>query len=77
MAGLLKLVLAKAKERNASYAAPLSEFRLDMGLPIWRYQIDDVVLEKRSLPSHTGKIQSILPTACFPMPASLKSDCGR
>src|SRR6516164_161760 len=25
----------------------LSEFRLDMGLPIWRYQIDDVVVEKR------------------------------
>ena len=48
----------------------LSEFRLDMGLPIWRYQIDDVVVEKRlylpyrqntvhityRLLSHAGKV---------------------
>lgn len=25
----------------------LKEFRLEMGLPIWRYEIDDIVLEKR------------------------------
>ncbi|HEX9271394.1 MAG TPA: amylo-alpha-1,6-glucosidase [Candidatus Binatia bacterium] len=61
----------QSQERNASYAAPLSEFRLDMGLPIWRYQIDDVVLEKRlclpyrqntvhityRLLSHAGKLE--------------------
>jgi predicted glycogen debranching enzyme len=48
-----------------------SEFRLDMGLPIWRYQIDDVVVEKRlylpyrqntvhityRLLSHAGKVE--------------------
>ena len=26
---------------------PLVEFRLEMGLPIWRYQLDELVLEKR------------------------------
>jgi len=32
---------------GAERFATLSEFRLDMGLPVWRYQIDDLVLEKR------------------------------
>jgi predicted glycogen debranching enzyme len=60
------------RERNETRAAPplLTEFRLDMGLPIWRYQIGDVVLEKRlclpyrqntvhltyRLLSHSGKV---------------------
>lgn len=28
---------------------PLAEFRLEAGLPVWRYKIDDLVLEKRLL----------------------------
>ena len=62
----------QSQEQNASHAATsvLSEFRLDMGLPIWRYEIDDVVVEKRlylpyrqntvhityRLLSHAGKV---------------------
>lgn len=30
----------------------LHEFRLDLGLPIWRYQVDGIVLEKRVLLPH-------------------------
>lgn len=30
----------------------LTEFRLDAGLPVWRYQIDRIVLEKRIFMSH-------------------------
>jgi predicted glycogen debranching enzyme len=39
----------QSQAQNGSTATPpmLSEFRLDMGLPIWRYQIDNVVVEKR------------------------------
>ncbi|HXV80395.1 MAG TPA: amylo-alpha-1,6-glucosidase, partial [Candidatus Binatia bacterium] len=60
------------RQPNESSAVPqvLTEFRLEMGLPTWRYQIDDVVLEKRlclpyrqntvhvsyRLLSHTGKV---------------------
>ena len=36
----------------------LSEFRLEMGLPIWRYQIGDLVLEKRlHLPYRQNTVQ--------------------
>ena len=30
----------------------LSEFRLDMGLPVWRYEVDGITLEKRLLMPH-------------------------
>lgn len=30
----------------------LAEFRLDMGLPVWRYEIGEIVLEKRVLMPH-------------------------
>lgn len=62
----------ETRQPYESSAVPqvLTEFRLEMGLPIWRYQIDDVVLEKRlclpyrqntvhvnyRLLSHTGKV---------------------
>ena len=68
---VVEISAGQSQERNASYAASLSEFRLDMGLPIWRYQIDDFVLEKRlylpyrqntvhityRLLSHAGKLE--------------------
>jgi len=68
---VVEISAGQSQERNASYAAPLSEFRLDMGLPIWRYEIDDFVLEKRlylpyrqntvhityRLLSHAGKLE--------------------
>ncbi len=44
---VVELNAIQSEERHASNPPVLSEFRLDMGLPIWRYQIDDVVLEKR------------------------------
>jgi predicted glycogen debranching enzyme len=46
---VVELNAMQSEERNTSnpLAPVLSEFRLDMGLPIWRYQIDDAVLEKR------------------------------
>ena len=67
---IVEVSAGQSQERSASNAWPLSEFRLDMGLPIWRYQIDDVVLEKRlclpyrqntvhityRLLSHSGKV---------------------
>src|SRR2546423_2950800 len=31
----------------------LAEFRLEMGLPVWRYEIGDVVLEKHLLMPHS------------------------
>ncbi len=30
----------------------LSEFRLETGLPVWRYEVDDIVIEKRVLLPH-------------------------
>jgi predicted glycogen debranching enzyme len=42
-----RVVELNAIQSEERHAPVLSEFRLDMGLPIWRYQIDDVVLEKR------------------------------
>jgi predicted glycogen debranching enzyme len=35
-----------------SCADHLSEFRLEMGMPVWRFEIDDLVLEKRLLMPH-------------------------
>ncbi|MBI4447072.1 MAG: glycogen debranching enzyme family protein [Acidobacteria bacterium] len=37
---------------DLSGARHLSEFRLDQGLPVWRYETSDVVLEKRLLLPH-------------------------
>jgi len=37
---------------QASAQSHLTEFRLELGLPVWRYRIDDVVLEKRVLMPH-------------------------
>ncbi|HWT72245.1 MAG TPA: amylo-alpha-1,6-glucosidase [Oxalicibacterium sp.] len=37
---------------QASAQSHLSEFRLEMGLPVWRYQIGDLVLEKSVLMPH-------------------------
>jgi len=68
---VVEISAGQNQERNTSHAAPLSEFRLDMGLPIWRYEIDDFVLEKRlylpyrqntvhityRLLSHAGKLE--------------------
>jgi predicted glycogen debranching enzyme len=31
---------------------PLAEFRLEAGLPVWKYEVDDFVLEKRLLMPH-------------------------
>lgn len=69
---VVEVSAGQSQEQNASNVTPsvLSEFRLDMGLPIWRYQIDDVVVEKRlylpyrqntvhvtyRLLSHAGKV---------------------
>ena len=69
---VVELNAMQGEERHPSNppAPMLSEFRLDMGLPIWRYQVDDVVLEKRlylpyrqntvhityRLLSHAGKV---------------------
>src|SRR4029453_17144233 len=44
---VVELNATQSEKRQGSTPPVLSEFRLDMGLPIWRYQIDDVVLEKR------------------------------
>jgi predicted glycogen debranching enzyme len=69
---VVELSAARDRESNESSSIPqvLTEFRLDMGLPIWRYQIDEAVLEKRlylsyrqntvhvtyRLLSHSGKV---------------------
>src|SRR5262245_17453623 len=43
---VVEVSAGQSQEQDASSVTPplLSEFRLDMGLPIWRYQIDDVVV---------------------------------
>jgi glycogen debranching enzyme len=43
--------LAGEERPEAAYELPevLSEFRLEMGLPVWRYQVGDIVVEKRIL----------------------------
>jgi predicted glycogen debranching enzyme len=67
---IVEVSAGQSQERTASNTFPLAELRLDMGLPIWRYQIDDIVLEKRlylpyrqntvhityRLLSHSGKV---------------------
>ena len=41
------------RRRAAICTAPhLTEFRLEMGLPVWRYEIDGYVIEKRVLLPH-------------------------
>ncbi len=38
----------------------LAEFRLEMGLPVWRFEIDDLVLEKRIvMPHHHNTVHLI------------------
>jgi predicted glycogen debranching enzyme len=63
--------LRLADGQMVDLAATQGEFRLDMGLPIWRYRIHDVVIEKRlylpyrqntvhityRLLSHAGKVE--------------------
>lgn len=45
-------------ETRESKSNLLSEFRLEMGLPIWRYQIGDLVLERRlHLPYRQNTVQ--------------------
>jgi predicted glycogen debranching enzyme len=39
--------------RFEPFAASLAEFRLEAGLPVWRYEIDSILLEKRLLLTHT------------------------
>src|SRR5450432_744946 len=34
------------------FTPSLAEFRLEVGLPVWRYEIDSIVLEKRLLLTH-------------------------
>lgn len=44
-------------------AAYLTEFRLDMGLPVWRYELDGTIIEKRVLLPHgqnTVHVQYVL-----------------
>ena len=38
----------------------LAEFRLEMGLPVWRFEIDDLVFEKRIvMPHHRNTVHAI------------------
>jgi predicted glycogen debranching enzyme len=51
------IVVLSGEERAAGGlhlpgAAFLREFRLEAGLPVWKYEIDDIVLEKRVLMPH-------------------------
>src|SRR5690348_17788643 len=39
-------------------------FTLDMGLPSWRYEIDDVVIEKSRSEEHTSELQSPVHLVC-------------
>jgi predicted glycogen debranching enzyme len=41
-----------ARRVDESEHLPLAEFRLEAGLPIWRYDVGDVVVEKRMLMPH-------------------------
>ncbi len=51
-----KTALLGGEERAGSLAMPgaafLTEFRLDQGLPVWRYKVQDAVVEKRILLPH-------------------------
>ncbi|HXG94952.1 MAG TPA: amylo-alpha-1,6-glucosidase [Blastocatellia bacterium] len=52
-----KTILLGAEERAATGihlngAVHLAEFRLESGLPVWRYELDDVTLEKRLMMPH-------------------------
>src|SRR5207248_6886605 len=44
------------EERRGALAVPgasyLTEFRLDVGLPVWRYRVNDYIIEKRVLLPH-------------------------
>jgi predicted glycogen debranching enzyme len=41
-----------ARTLDASRQAPLAEFRLDAGLPVWRYATREIVIEKRVVMPH-------------------------
>ncbi len=51
-----KTALLGGEERAGSLALPgaafLTEFRLDQGLPVWRYKVQDAAIEKRILLPH-------------------------
>src|SRR5262249_40366614 len=49
---LLDLGMTVANDPERPEAAPLVEFRLEQGLPVWRYEIDDAVVEKRVVMPH-------------------------
>jgi predicted glycogen debranching enzyme len=57
---VVEVSAGQSQGQEASSVTPpvLSEFCLDMGLPIWRYSIDDVVVEKRLyLPYRQNTVQ--------------------
>jgi len=59
----------RAGEAFQLYGAPyFSEFRLEYGLPIWRYNVGGPYWKSRSC-SHTHKIQSTSPIAWCPVRA--------
>jgi predicted glycogen debranching enzyme len=49
---LLDLGMTVANDREVPQPAPLEEFRLEQGLPVWRYRIDGAVVEKRVIMPH-------------------------
>ena len=54
-------------------ASHLADFRLDNGLPVWRYEIDDVVLEKQLLLTHLqNTVHVIYRLVSGPGPVRLK-----
>jgi predicted glycogen debranching enzyme len=43
---------------------PLSEFRLDAGLPVWRYDVDGLIVEKRIVMPHGQNSVHLLYELC-------------
>ena len=52
------------------------EFRLDHGVPHWRYRVEEIELEKRILLVHGQNTVHASPTPCSPDPIPFGSNCG-
>ena len=55
----------------------LTEFRLEAGLPVWRYDVDGLVIEKRLFLPHMQNTVHLLVRAAVAAPIGSSWRCGR
>ena len=63
-------------EEASSNGSYLTEFRLENQLPVWRYEVDGIVLEKHLLLPATGRTRSTSPSGSCPTTTLSGWSCG-